>query len=169
MNRRVFLTLGAGVTMAGGAITRKALAEEENGASSLSAAEIEELLKLHNAARAEVGVEPLTWSEKCSAAAQKWVDHLIKTDTYDHEWGDFGENLALGSSVAEMFGGWMAEKALYHGQAINKTNTHEIGHYTQIVWRKSTTVGGAKGTHSRGTLWVCYYDPPGNWRGETPY
>ena len=53
------------------------------------------------------------------------------------------------------------------------------GHYTQVVWEGSTRVGcaltecsgfdGFEAAVNGGTLAVCQYYPPGNWRGEKPY
>ncbi len=165
MKRRNFLSAGAGLILLG-TMGRISLAE---GNSTLTEAEIAEILKLHNAAREEVGVGPLSWSEDLVAAAQKWCDHLVETDTFDHEFGDYGENLAIGDTAAQMFAGWMAEKALYNEEAISKSNTHKVGHYTQIVWADTKSVGVAKGKNQHGTVWVAYYDPPGNMRGEKPY
>ena len=43
------------------------------------------------------------------------------------------------------------------------------GHYTQIVWETTQKVGCAKIQCDGFDLWVCNYDPPGNWVGEKPY
>ena len=43
------------------------------------------------------------------------------------------------------------------------------GHYTQVVWRKSLRVGCGMATCGATEVWVCNYDPAGNWDGERPY
>ena len=51
------------------------------------------------------------------------------------------------------------------------------GHYTQVVWRSTTSVGCAiqrcaTGSPFGGSTWffaVCNYVPPGNFVGERPY
>lgn len=137
--------------------------------SKFTAAEAQQLVELHNGARKEVGVEPVEWSPKLAQEAQKWCDQLVAKDAFDHSWGDYGENLARGASLTDAFALWLSEKARYHGQAIDGVNTSKIGHYTQIVWKDTKRIGCGKGKVSKGLIWVCYYDPPGNWKGEKPY
>jgi len=43
------------------------------------------------------------------------------------------------------------------------------GHYTQIVWATTKKVGCAKIKCDGNDIWVCNYDPPGNWVGQKPY
>ncbi|MDO9190699.1 MAG: CAP domain-containing protein [Sulfurimicrobium sp.] len=44
------------------------------------------------------------------------------------------------------------------------------GHYTQLVWKKTTAVGcGMAVCGSRDQIWVCQYSPAGNWAGQKPY
>ncbi len=51
----------------------------------------------------------------------------------------------------------------------------QCGHYTQLVWRDTERVGcGVANCNNvdgfgAGNLWVCNYDPPGNYVGERPY
>ena len=45
------------------------------------------------------------------------------------------------------------------------------GHYTQMVWQTSTKVGCAMAVceDSQEQVWVCQYQPAGNWVGKKPY
>jgi PadR family transcriptional regulator len=43
------------------------------------------------------------------------------------------------------------------------------GHYTQIVWSNTREVGCGVARDSNREVWVCNYNPPGNWIGERPY
>ncbi len=43
------------------------------------------------------------------------------------------------------------------------------GHYTQIVWRTTRAVGCAVGSDAHRQVWVCEYEPAGNWVGYRPY
>ena len=62
---------------------------------------------------------------------------------------------------------WAAEVKDYNAK------THRCkgvcGHYTQIVWRKSQQVGCGMAACGDTKVWVCNYDPPGNFNGERPY
>ena len=42
------------------------------------------------------------------------------------------------------------------------------GHFTQMVWRQTRSLGCAKGKCPGQSLWVCQYDPPGNMMGAFP-
>lgn len=59
-------------------------------------------------------------------------------------------------------------------ECIRGQNSSGCGHYTQLVWRNTREVGCGYST-CRDTdgfsigVWVCNYDPPGNFVGQTPY
>ena len=80
--------------------------------------------------------------------------------------------------------GWSGEVACYTFGAFMTTdkcdmkctsNMHSdgCGHYTQVVWRKSTKIGCGVTTCGSGfnmqTEVICNYAPAGNFRGENPY
>ena len=49
-------------------------------------------------------------------------------------------------------------------------NWMDVGHYTQIIWRNTLTVGCGGALGSDGLYrFVCNYSPPGNYIGETVY
>ena len=94
--------------------------------------------------------------------------------------GGLGENIAAGApslTIASANSGWIGEDANYDYTS-NTCNTGammnlECGHYTQIVWKTTTSVGCALVTCTTnspfpaqyGTSWgfaVCDYAPPGN-------
>ena len=43
------------------------------------------------------------------------------------------------------------------------------GHYTQVVWANTLSVGCGVAVCPTGTIVVCNYAPPGNYVGEKPY
>ena len=47
------------------------------------------------------------------------------------------------------------------------------GHYTQIVWRKSTQLGcgvaSCNSARGKQDIWICNYSPAGNFAGMAPY
>jgi uncharacterized protein YkwD len=85
------------------------------------------------------------------------------TCKFAHSGGPYGENLALGCSDAtSCVQMWGDERRLYNYD--DPSFSHETGHFTQLVWKSTTTVGcGRKlcGNH-KGWYLVCEYWPRGN-------
>jgi uncharacterized protein YkwD len=131
-----------------------------------------DMLAAHNAVRARVGTAPLAWSERLAARSQDWADTLLKRKQFFHRpKSTYGENLfeitGAGASSAQVVNGWAAESRNYD---YSSNRCHGVcGHYTQIVWGGTKEVGCAVARGAGREVWVCNYDPPGNWVGERPY
>ena len=131
-----------------------------------------DFVAVHNQARSEVGVGPLSWNQTLAAYAQNYADQRSGDCQMEHSGGPFGENLAEGygnmdGSDAVKF--WLTEKPNYDHND-NKCVNDECLHYTQIVWRDIVHVGCARAKCNNGWMFViCSYDPPGNVVGERPY
>ncbi len=131
-----------------------------------------EMLAAHNAVRAKVKVPPLQWSNALAATARKWADTLLATHRFSHSRDSrYGENLfeitGAAANPAMVVRDWASESRYYdHG---SNTCKGVCGHYTQIVWRNTRAVGCAVARGGGREVWVCNYDPPGNWVGERPY
>ncbi|EDM74710.1 SCP-like family protein [Plesiocystis pacifica SIR-1] len=141
----------------------------------------EAFVRAHNQVRLGVPnagkpLPPLRWSPKLAAQAQRWADRC----EFEHSDVGYGENLAArsgGGSPESVTASWASEAADYDHRRHQCAAGAVCGHYTQMVWRASTELGCAVstcGTNSPfggGTweLWVCNYDPPGNWVGQAPY
>lgn len=152
----------------------------------------------HNAARAAEMLDPplpdLTWSNDLAAVAQDWANTLAKQcGTIMHRMPNkYGENIAEEGSTgpfqytaAEAVDSWVSEKMCWDYGTINGTEKCDTtcyknlsstgcGHYTQVVWRNTQRVGcGFAQCQAAGgftdDLWVCNYDPPGNYVGQAPY
>ncbi|WP_420316593.1 CAP domain-containing protein [Ekhidna sp.] len=144
--------------------------------TKLSDEEIQMILERHNYWRADVGVTTkLEWSEDMANLAADWARKLKNKDCgWEHRPdNDFGENLFKGTTgafdAAYVVDAWASEKADYNYNR-NKCKPGKMcGHYTQIVWKTTQKVGCAKITCDGMDIWVCNYDPPGNWVGEKPY
>jgi hypothetical protein len=133
----------------------------------------------HNAERARLGLKPLIWDIKLSADAGKHALIMAKTDVYEHadqsNAADAqGENMWMGTLGAydaqDMVRGWIAESVDFQPGTfpnVSKTgNWIDIGHYTQLIWPDTTSVGCALVGNPRDEYMVCRYLPAGNVLGE---
>jgi pathogenesis-related protein 1 len=164
--------------------------EEPEGELTMLTAEdprVVEFLRIHNAARAEVGVSPLEWSDDLAITAQDWATRIASTGKIEHRPGsEYGENMGWGTgnyTPASAANAWLAEKSNYSPDATVKPAGKKkkkaaatadadarTGHYTQMVWGTSTMVGvGIAMTKDGRTVVVANYNPRGNIEGERPY
>ncbi|MGJ5818920.1 CAP domain-containing protein [Paludibaculum fermentans] len=132
------------------------------------------MLAAQNAVRARVGVPALEWSTQLEALARQWASSLAATGQFRHRPStDYGENLfeIIGDrATPELVVGSWASEAKDDTLSSNRCRPGaQCGHYTQMVWRNSKQVGCAVGRRGQREVWVCYYNPPGNWEGEKPY
>jgi len=147
----------------------------------LQGAERRVILAEHNRTRHDVKMPPLLWSDELGAFAQEWADQLARTScSLQHRprsgrWKQrHGENLFMGTAgyytVKSAAQGWESEKKDYRGGPIVMNNHFfKIGHYTQMIWRRTTHVGCAKSVCRGNLIVVCNYNPPGNMIGRTPF
>jgi uncharacterized protein YkwD len=149
---------------------RPPAASSAPGASSAPASgESKAWIDAHNRVRAKHCAAPLTWSAKLAQAAQQWANALrAKSCSFGHSGGAYGENLAAGTSgtlaPASVVGMWYDEVSQYRfpdGGFSMKT-----GHFTQVVWRGTRQVGCGRSQCNGMDIYVCEYDPPGNWEGQ---
>jgi pathogenesis-related protein 1 len=147
------------------------------------------VLAAHNRWRAEVGVGPLAYSTQLESSAQAWANQLMKTNQcqmrHSESAGRYGENLYWSSAVewsdgrrelgkvapSNVVDAWGSEKRDYSYQNNSCASGKVCGHYTQLVWKNSQQVGCARAIcgDSKEQVWVCQYQPAGNWVGEKPY
>jgi pathogenesis-related protein 1 len=151
-----------------------------NSDKHLTKAQKDEFVRKHNEYRNEVGSVPLQWSDELAQYAQAWGEHLVSLDCdmqhrpHSGEWAQkYGENLYRCSGMLATPSGavdsWGEEKGIYDGRVISNSNL-SAGHYTQMIWYKTTLVGCAIVTCSGNQyLVVCNYSPAGNYIGESPY
>lgn len=133
-------------------------------------ADAQQFIEAHNRVRAKHCAPPLTWSKKLADIAQKWANTLRdKGCVFGHSPGaKYGENLAAGTqgaldptSTVDM---WYDEIKLY--KFPNGGFSMQTGHFTQVVWRSTQQVGCGHVTCKGNDIYVCNYDPPGNWEGQ---
>ena len=149
----------------------------------------EEMLAAHNHWRKTVGAPPLTYSTELATSAQEWANHLKDSNhcqmQHSQPEGHYGENLFWASAMEWSDGrrelqtvspktvvnDWGNERTDYNYANNSCAAGKMCGHYTQLVWKSTKTVGCAVAVcqDSLDQVWVCRYQPPGNWIGKKPY
>ncbi|KAH9524791.1 hypothetical protein Btru_027834 [Bulinus truncatus] len=141
----------------------------------LTAADVKGFLQAHNAARAAVGVKRLVWNSSLSVSAGAYGSNCV----WKHSKGKYGENLFASSPsssnhtrlAVSAVSSWVSEKKVADKNWKCMTGSPTCGHYTQVVWRKTTSVGCSI-IHCPGSLSnfeICQYWPRGNMIGGKPY
>jgi uncharacterized protein YkwD len=129
------------------------------------------MLAAHNSVRTHLRIPALIWSDKLAQRAQDWADALRARRQFVHSKSPFGENLfeisGASASPGLVVDDWASESQDYDYRANHCRKV--CGHYTQIVWAATREVGCGVARDSRHEIWVCNYDPPGNWIGKRPY
>ncbi|KAL1745158.1 CAP domain-containing protein [Schizophyllum fasciatum] len=142
-------------------------------------AEIDQWLKAHNDERKAHGAAPLVWNQTLANSAASWANQC----NFAHS--NSGQNLAatfnsvpnVANNIPSAVNQWNNERSQY-----NRTTFAGAGHWTQVVWKSTKTVGcaahscppgtlGTKSTDPWKTLWyyVCNYSPPGNVYPQNKY
>ncbi|KAG5944940.1 hypothetical protein E4U59_006579 [Claviceps monticola] len=126
-----------------------------------------EMLASHNYFRSQHSADPLTWDAALAQLSQTWANTCIFAHDSD------GEDLAYRTSFkywGEFVNMWGSERTQYnYSQPIFSKAT---GHFTQLVWKNTKTVGCAWSYCSGGAgkalgyYVVCKYSPPGNYEGQ---
>ncbi|KAL5012919.1 hypothetical protein ScPMuIL_011470 [Solemya velum] len=137
----------------------------------------EEVIKAHNAYRKTHQASDLEHSKDLSEHAQKWADHLVASNGFQHsdcmvKGERVGENIAMKwSSQPDNYTGqevtdqWYSEVQQY--QFGGEPSSNSAGHFTQVVWKDSKKVGVGKAQTADGkVIVVANYRPAGNMMGS---
>lgn len=144
-------------------------------APGISPQDINAITAHHNKVRADVGVEPLKWSNDIASYAQQWAEQLaISGCQMKHRSPNvYGENLFQGTfgafTAVDAAKAWETEKKDYGGGVLTDANWAPAGHYTQMVWRQTALLGCGQAICRNTLIVACNYDPPGNFMGRKPY
>ncbi|ELT97570.1 hypothetical protein CAPTEDRAFT_178888 [Capitella teleta] len=135
-------------------------------------------LKRHNEYRKRHQVPQMKLNTCMSAVAQKWAEHLAKTNTFAHskdrevDGKKMGENIAMKytSSGDDFTGEQVTDQWYSEVQKYNFNGTGGgggTGHFTQVVWKESVELGVGKAQTQDGKwLVVANYLPAGNFMGK---
>ena len=154
----------------------------------------EQMLSAHNRIRQQLSIPPLKWSNQMSVLATEWALFLANDVGCDLRnrgatglplyKNGIGENLYKHAAIVRADGDrqlasvsetnvvreWARESVNYDYTTNNCALNNSCEGYTQVVWRDSSVVGcGAASCPNKDQIWVCNYDPPGNFSGQRPY
>ncbi|MBL8003978.1 MAG: hypothetical protein JNL36_02675 [Candidatus Kapabacteria bacterium] len=142
--------------------------------------ESKQVIALHNSFRTPLSIPPITYSENLAQFALEWCkelgrkngafEHRPRTGPFGHK---YGENIYKGTKTNQPFTDavnlWSTEKSKFRNDILNRSNWSKAGHYSQMIWRKSVSVGCAVVEINGMSIVVCNYDPAGNMMGERTY
>lgn len=180
-------TLGHTSAMPVGTTTQSAAAAATTGAMSYTGDAFQTaILNSTNYYRAQHQAKAMSWDDKLANYAQEYAQKCIwkhsvsirpnlcvcDTCADSGQGGPYGENLAEGyASPTLAVDGWAGEEAHYN--YAKARFTEKTGHFTQLVWKNTTSVGcgavqcaNSAPNGVEGWYVVCEYYPRGNVVGE---
>ncbi|KAL9238526.1 hypothetical protein vseg_012932 [Gypsophila vaccaria] len=130
----------------------------------------------HNLARAKVLMPPVVWNDTVAEYAKAYAQERAVDCALQHSnylTPGYGENIAMSEgdlTPAQAIDLWAGEKPYYDYGSNSCTQGQMCGHYTQVIWRGTKSIGCASAKcQNGGTFITCNYYPPGNYIGERPY
>ncbi|XP_057336425.1 uncharacterized protein LOC130674985 [Microplitis mediator] len=135
-----------------------------------------EILEYHNRYRSQHESPDLAIDDRLNKFAQEWAEDLAKRDIFERRPNNsYGENLYVATSKninwemlpEEVVKSWYNEIKFYKFDEPSADNLTEVGHFTQLVWNNTETMGLGIGiSESKKIYIVCNYNPPGNIKGQ---
>lgn len=122
------------------------------------------MLNVHNGYRKTHRVPPLRWNSTVATSAYKWTKSC--NITHDRKAiGVWGENILYGkvpisTALHDAPRMWYNEVKTYNYSA------PVANHFTQMVWKATSSLGCAYNTCNNTAFVVCRYYPPGNVYGK---
>jgi hypothetical protein len=146
--------------------------------------DVQALLDLHDTERCAVdppaaSMPAMSWNPLLATVAQAYAEGCViehntnRSQDYAAVGGSgyVGENIAwgMGYSLIALAQLWATEKAAWTFAEIDASTVSATGHYTQMIWADTTTIGCGAAACNGTTFLVCDYSPGGNYIGQTPY
>ncbi|KAK7505355.1 hypothetical protein BaRGS_00003517 [Batillaria attramentaria] len=153
-----------------------------------SQTDINQFVDTHNAKRRAVSpvasnMKLMSWDASAAAVAQAHADKCVFSHNSDR--GNLGENIYAASGTYDSASTAVNAVTNWYNEVSDYTYADNscskvCGHYTQVVWATSSGLGCGIATCQpldlddgttwpTGTIVVCNYSPPGNYRGQKPY
>ena len=124
------------------------------------------LLSIHNAYRAQHCTPPLSWSSSLAAKSRAWAQTLASRCKFALSHSTIGENAWAGEgrtfSSREIVRSWYIEKNDYNHASGRGRNGRVVGHYTQMMWKGSKSMGCGSAKCGGIKYVICQYRPAGN-------
>merc|ERR1719240_1625556 len=127
----------------------------------------QQTLEAHNKLRAKHGAPPLTWNEECYEFAKKQADACQSSNNLHHgnqgPSGSHGQNAFWSippRTAMEAVNDWYNEVNDPGYDFSNPGFGGGTGHFTQVVWKETKSVGMAKSDN--GCYIIANYFPAGN-------
>ena len=117
----------------------------------------------------------LKWDKELATTAERWAaqcpgSHGTGTARSLQRWPWVGQNICFASydqTFTECINDWASEREKWQYGVGPSPADSVVGHYTQIIWANTTSIGCAKA--QCGGSWsyvlVCNYGPGGNVKG----
>lgn len=138
-----------------------------------------EMLRHHNLVRRAYGMTSVSWDDGLAGDAAAYAHRLAATHRFEHAPRRAGaplqgENLWMGTrdayAYAEMVNDWSGEESMFRPGRfpdVSRTGSwHDISHFTQMIWPRTTMVGCGFASNQDNDYLVCRYAPAGNVYGE---
>jgi hypothetical protein len=133
-----------------------------------------QVLAAHNELRTEFGLSPLRWDSGLANEAESYAKSLAERNEFSHSNTNAGENLWMGTrgqfALSEMVGGWSSEQRFFSPGVfpnVSRAGSWEaVGHFTQMVWPTTRSVGCGLASNGSDDFLVCRYWPAGNVVGD---
>lgn len=151
------------------------------GTSSSGNAYQDMVVNHHNIHRANHSAPDLQWDASLASTANKIAQSCNFAHNTQMDGGGYGQNIQAGASADDV---WQAiTESFYNGEVnafsglygqANPSNFEDWGHFSQLVWKSTTSVGCATVhcpngvTNGVGTkdFTVCNYKPAGNFAND---
>ncbi|KIW34537.1 uncharacterized protein PV07_01314 [Cladophialophora immunda] len=147
---------------------------------------INAVLRHHNIHRSNHSADPLVWSSSLADTARVIAETCVYGHVTNVNGGGYGQNigagypatpLGMGQFITEGLYNSEVNNYIYYGTEPNISTLNQWGHFTQIVWKSTNSVGCYTADCSSGGLTnagppippyftVCNYAPPGNLIGS---
>lgn len=126
------------------------------------------VLNSTNTYRQQHNASSLAWNATLASFAASYLDKAQKDDCkFEHSGGPYGENIAIGyGNATAALEAWGDERKEYNFR--EPGFDHATGHFTQLVWKDTTTVGCERVLCDgvKGWFVACEYWPRGNVQGK---